>query len=150
MIRPVLLALFALLAITPAANAHRIKTKTLQIDHPWTGDMAEAKPPFDIVVQMVIRNTGKAADVLTGASSPHAERIELVHAATGPQKAVEIKAGARVELSTKSVYLRVFGFNKLIDTYDYFPMTLNFKRAGAVKIEVMVEDVAIDLPKLIN
>lgn len=150
MIRSVLLALFVLLAVTPVADAHRITTKTLQIDHPWTGDMAEAMPPFDIVVQMVIRNTGKAADVLIGASSPLAQRIEIINVATGPQKAVEIKAGERVELSTKSVYLRVFGFNKLIDMYDYFPMALNFKKAGAVKIEIMVEDVAIELPKLIN
>jgi len=147
MIRPALLALSVLLAIVPAADAHRITTKTLVIDHPWTGDMAEAKPPFDLAVLMVIRNTGKTADILTGASSPHAKRIELRHASGGPHKEVEIKPGARAELSTKSVYLRVIGFNKLVDNYDYFPVTLNFRRAGAVKIEVMVEDVTLELPK---
>jgi copper(I)-binding protein len=150
MIRSFLVASSFLLAITPSALAHRITTKTLQIDHPWTGDMGEAKPPFDIVVQMVILNKGKATDALTGASSPLAERVELVHAEKGPHKSVEIKAGGRAELSTKGVYLRVFGFTKLVDTYDYFPLTLNFRKAGAVKIEVMVEDVAIELPKLIN
>lgn len=148
MIRPILLSVATMFAIVSVAEAHRIKTKTLQIDHPWTGDMGEAKPPLDLAVQMVIRNTGKAADVLTGASSPDAARVELVHVTTGPHKAVEIKPGARVELSTKGVYLRVTGFKRLVDNYDYFPMTLNFKKAGAVKIEVMVEDVAIELPKL--
>lgn len=148
MIRPLLLAISFLLAVAPAADAHRITTKTLEIDHPWAGDMAEAKPPFDLAVVMVIRNTGKATDVLTGASSPHAKRVELLHASSGPHKAVEIKPGERVELSTKSVYLRFIGFKRLVDTYDYFPLTLNFKRAGAVKIEVMVEDVVLELPKL--
>jgi copper(I)-binding protein len=148
MIRPLLLALSLLLVVAPAADAHRIKTSTLQIDHPWVGDMVEAKPPFDLAVQMVIRNTGKAADVLTGASSPHAKRVELVHASRGPHKAVEIKPDERIELSTKGVYLRVIGFNRLVDTCDYFPLTLNFKRAGAVKIEVMVEDVVLELPRL--
>jgi copper(I)-binding protein len=148
MLKPALLAISVLLATSPAADAHRIKTKTLQIDHPWTGDMGEAKPPFDLAVQMVIRNTGKSADVLTGASSTDAARVELVHASSGPHKAVEIKPGARVELSTKGVYLRVTGFKRHVDNYDYFPMTLNFKKAGAVKIEVMVEDVAVELPKL--
>lgn len=148
MIRPLLLAITFLLAMAPAVDAHRIKTKTLEIDHPWVGDMADAKPPFDLAVQMVIRNTGKTADVLTGATSPHAERIELRNAGAGPHTSVEIKPGARVELSTKGIYLRVVGFKKVIDNYDYFPLTLNFKQAGAVKIEVMVEDVAVDLPKL--
>jgi len=148
MIKPILLALIMVLAAAPAADAHRIKTKTLQIDHPWTGDMTDAKVPLDIVVQMVIRNTGKVTDTLTGASSPHAQRIEILRAGSGPQKAVEIKSGERVELSTKGVYLRVIGFSRVVDTYDYFPVTLNFKRAGAVKIEVMVEDVTVDLPKL--
>jgi copper(I)-binding protein len=110
--------------------------------------MAEAKPPFDLAVQMVIRNTGKATDVLTGASSPQAKRVELLRAGTGPHKAIEIKPGERIELTTKGVYLRVIGFNRLVDTYDYFPLTLNFKRAGAVKIEIMVEDVVLELPKL--
>jgi periplasmic copper chaperone A len=148
MIRSLLFATSAMLAMTSAANAHSIKTKTLQIDHPWAGDMTDAKPPFDLVVQMVIRNTGKAADVLTGASSPHAQRIELRRAGAGPHNAVAIKPGGRVELSTKGVYLRVIGFKRVIDIYDYFPITLNFKRAGAVKIDVMVEDVTVDLPKL--
>ena len=148
MIRSVALAVSIMLAIPPAADAHRIKTKTLQIDHPWTGDMSEAKPPFDLVVQMVIRNTGKTTDVLTGASSPYAQRIELRRAGAGAHDAVEIKPGARVELSTKGVYLHVVGFKRVVDTYGYFPVTLNFKRAGAVKIDVMVEDVTVDLPKL--
>jgi copper(I)-binding protein len=148
MIRPLLLAISLLLVVAPAADAHRIKTSTLQIDHPWAGDMAEAKPPFDLAVQMVIRNTGKATDVLTGASSPQAKRVELLRAGTGPHKAIEIKPGERIELTTKGVYLRVIGFNRLVDTYDYFPLTLNFKRAGAVKIEIMVEDVVLELPKL--
>jgi copper(I)-binding protein len=148
MIRPLLIALPFPLAMTPAADAHRIKSSTLQIDHPWTGDMVEAKPPFDFAVQMVIRNTGKATDVLTGASSPHAKRLELMHASSGTHKAVEIKSGERIELSTKSVYLRVIGFSRLVNTYDYFPLTLNFKRAGAVKFEVMIEDVVLELPKL--
>jgi hypothetical protein len=148
MIRSVVLAISIMLSIPPAADAHRIRTKTLQIDHPWTGDMSEAQPPFDFVVQMVIRNTGKATDVLTGASSPHAQRIELRRAGTGGHEAVEIKPGARIELSTKGVYLRVIGFNRVVGTYDYFPLTLNFKRAGAVKVDVIVEDVTVDLPKL--
>jgi copper(I)-binding protein len=148
MIRPLLLAISLLLVVAPVADAHRIKTSTLQIDHPWAGDMAEAKPPFDLAVQMVIRNTGKATDVLTGASSPQAKRVELLRAGTGPHKAIEIKPGERIELTTKGVYLRVIGFNRLVDTYDYFPLTLNFKRAGAVKIEIMVEDVVLELPKL--
>jgi copper(I)-binding protein len=148
MIRPLLLAISLLLVVAPAADAHRIKTSTLQIDHPWAGDMAEAKPPLDLAVQMVIRNTGKATDVLTGASSPQAKRVDLLRAGTGPHKAIEIKPGERIELTTKGVYLRVIGFNRLVDTYDYFPLTLNFKRAGAVKIEIMVEDVVLELPKL--
>ena len=148
MIRSAVLAISIMLSIPPVADAHRIKTKTLQIDHPWTGDMSEAKPPFDLVVQMVIHNTGKATDVLTGASSPDAQRIELRRAGTGGHEAVEVKPGTHVELSTKGVYLRVIGFKRVVGTYDYFPLTLNFKRAGPVKIDVMVEDVTVDLPKL--
>lgn len=144
MIARLLLATFLLLGLAGTASAQRVTYDTLQIDYPWTGEMPETTPPFDLSVMMIIRNTGEIADALIAASSPIAARVDI----RAPNAAIEIKPDERIELTMKGHHLRLVGVNRLIETYDTFPLALTFRHAGRIEVEVTVEEVKVDPAKI--
>ena len=127
----------AALAATSGASAHVAKHKGITIVHPWVAPSGDVVPA-ETAVYMKITNTGKAPDRLLSASSPRAAKAELRGSDQPDARAVvsvELRPGQETRPN-----VRLLGLNKPLTTYDTFPMTLVFEKAGRFDIEVMVEE----------
>lgn len=144
--RAIVAGVLALVAGTSLAAAHSVKKNSLEIVHPWVYESAAAG--VDALVSMRIRNAGKGPDRLIGAASPMAASVEIV--ATAPDApatpgattapTVAIPAAGVAELSRSGTHLVMKGLKSRLTVYAMVPVTLRFERAGAVAIEVMVEE----------
>ncbi|PSW19814.1 copper chaperone PCu(A)C [Photobacterium sanctipauli] len=137
--------LTAAMAISGFASAHEYKTDSLHIDHPWSKQV----PPTSSVAAAFfsVMNHGDNDDVLLGASSPIAEKTELhahIHE-NGMMKMreveqIEIPAHGTQMLKPGGYHIMFFGLNEVPKLGDSFPVTLNFKQAGMVEVDVKVEE----------
>ena len=100
------------------------------------------------VAYFTIKNDGQN-DRLLGAVSPVAERAELhISRMQGGVMtmehldAVDVKQGEPVAFSPNGRHVMLLGLKKPLKVGDSFPVTLNFEKAGAVKVEVHVQDMA--------
>ena len=132
-------------AIAQAAVAHGVKTKTIEIEHPWT-DTKSADGA--VLVSMTIKNTGKRDDRLRGAETHIATSVELRRTGPAPRgtQGFEAKGGQHLELWRSGDHLVLHGVARQLDPYQTFPLTLIFERAGRIEVEVLVEDAAAPTP----
>ena len=92
-----------------------------------------------------VRNDGAEDDLLTAAKSPVAERVEI-HAhsmADGvmrmrPVDAVEVPSGTSVEFAPGGLHIMLIGLKGKLDAGGQFPLTLVFRDAGEVTLQVQV------------
>jgi periplasmic copper chaperone A len=93
---------------------------------------------------MTIANTGKEPDVLLGGASDGADRVE-VHETTIDDKGVAsmkklgevtIEPGKSIELKPGGMHLMLVGLKAPIADGGTFKLKLNFKKAGAVDVEL--------------
>lgn len=109
---------------------------------------ARATPPGVSVGAVYLRiDGGTRPDRLLGASSPRAERIEFhrVENADGMMRmrrvaAIELPAGARVELEPQALHLMLIGLSAPLSAGARLPLTLRFETAGEQSIEALVRD----------
>ena len=142
------LAVLVLIGFCAQATAHGYKRNTLEVIHPYTFEKPEPGGR-DAIVGMTLRNGGKQVEHLVGATSSIAERVEIMvlrpdAVSAGTAKSpprIEIRPGTETELKASSVHVRLIGLKKALTAYDTLPVTLNFERAGRMKIDVMVEEV---------
>ena len=140
----------AMLAITltfaaSAAPAHEYKAGSIEIKHPWS----RATPKGAAVggCYMTIINKGTAPDRLIGFSSPVAGKFEIHEMSmdNGVMKmrsiagGIEIKPGQTVELKPGSYHLMFMGLKQPFEQGKNVKGTLEFKRAGKVEVEYVVE-----------
>ena len=98
-----------------------------------------------------IENKGNADDELLSASSPAAERVEIhsmsMEGDVMKMRAVDgvaIKAGDKVEMKPGQGYhLMMMGLKKPLKAGEKFPLTLNFRKAGKMKVSVDVVDMGM-------
>ena len=97
-----------------------------------------------------IENRGKNDDALLSASSPAAERVEI-HSMNMEGDVMKMRAVDSVDLKAENTismkpgqgpHVMLFGLKKPLKAGDKFPMTLNFRKAGAVEVSVEVMDMA--------
>jgi copper(I)-binding protein len=141
----VLLSLAVALA-PPAAMAHSHKKKALEIVHPWTPAMVEANVA-NIPVYMKLKNGGEAPERLLSATTPLADKVELIAPKTQGSvmlptvvPALGVPAGGELVLSADGPHLLLGGVRKRLNAYDSFKITLVFEKAGQMEVEVMVEE----------
>lgn len=133
------LALLAAAVATVPAGAHGTRTRTLEIVHPWCFDHFETGTR-DIVVGMTIRNIGPRNDALVLARMPSGEKVEVVTAPGQGGSGIAVPRGGEVDLHKAAAHLRIRGLKGSLVTHATFPLTLVFKHAGAIKVDVMVEE----------
>ncbi len=145
--RAMALVLLAVALAPPAAVAHSHKQKSLEVVHPWTPAMAEERKIVNVAVYMKIKNGGKSAERLLGATTPLAEKVELIELKSQGSmilptaaSALTIPASGSLELSPDGPRLLLSGFKKRLDAYDSFELTLEFEKTGQLVIEVLVEE----------
>ncbi|AOY01487.1 copper chaperone PCu(A)C [Jeongeupia sp. USM3] len=134
----------ALAALSLTANAHEYKAGDLFIHHPW----ARATPPGAQSggVFLLVKNSGDAADQLVGVETAAAATAELhqMKLDNGVMKmnavtAIDIPARGEVELKPGGYHVMLFKLAAPLREGDKFPLTLRFKRAGNVKVDIKVE-----------
>lgn len=136
------LSLLAAAVATVPAAAHGTRTRTLEIVHPWCFDRFETETR-DVVVGMTIRNVGSRDEALVSARMPSGEKVEVVAVPAGSGSAgIAIPRGGSVDLHKAAAHLRIVALKRSLVAYTTFPLTLVFKNAGAIKVDVMVEEVA--------
>jgi len=98
------------------------------------------------VVYLKIENRGMEADQLVGAESPAARQLMLHESKESGSvmkmmslKTVDIPAHSEVELKPMGMHLMAMGLETSPRQADSFPLILNFKRAGTVSVDVVVQ-----------
>lgn len=99
-----------------------------------------------------VTNSGAESDVLLGASSDAAERVEIHEttinadgvASMKPVGSVEIGAGKSIELKPGGMHMMLIGLKEAIKDGGKVEVKLNFKNAGAVAVELDAKSAAPD------
>jgi copper(I)-binding protein len=138
-----LLALFAL----PAAG-HHYELGSLKIGHIWAG---ATTPKATIGAAYVpIENTGTDSDVLKGADTKDAEKIEIHESKkeNGIAKMrkldeVKIPAGQKVEFKQGGLHLMLVGLKKQLKAGEHMMITLHFAKAGDIEVDAHVQTAPI-------
>lgn len=134
--------------IGASLHAHAYTVGGLSIAHPWARETAAGQ-----VVGggfMSIRNGTAKADVLLSATSPMAKEVQMhtTVITNGVMQMREAKGGLTVlakgtlELKPGGNHLMLMGLTKRLAPKTRVPVTLNFKNAGKVQIELAVHSMA--------
>jgi copper(I)-binding protein len=131
--------------VSSKAFAHDFKLGTLTIGHPWA--RASAGPVRNGAAYLTVHNAG-AADSLIAVSGDIAERVELhTHLMEGDVmkmrrvEAVEVPAHGMAALEPGGFHVMLIGLAQPLKEGQHFPLTLTFRDAGEVAVEVKVEAV---------
>lgn len=134
------------------ALAHDYKVGMLAGASPW----ARATPPGGTVGagHLSIESRGARAERLVGATSPVAGHVEL-HAMTVENGAMrmrplddglEVAPGGHVEIKPRGYHLMFVDRKQPLREGEHVPLTLEFRKAGKVDVELVVERVEASAP----
>lgn len=127
-----------------AVFAHDYHGGDLDIAHPWSRPL----PPVATtgVAYLQVTNNGAGDDVLLGASTPVADKVEIhTHIKEGELMKMRqlnelvIPAGGEQTLAPGGHHLMLMGLKQVPAVGERFPLTLHFKQAGDVEVEVAVD-----------
>ncbi|PQJ43003.1 copper resistance protein CopZ [Vibrio campbellii] len=130
--------------LSPLSLAHEYEAGKIHIDHPWSREAPPNAPVIGGFFQL--SNLGDADDALIAASTPIADRVEI-HTHTkedGMMKMMKIdevvvEPQQKVEFKPGGFHLMIFNPTQTLKEGDRFPVTLTFKKAGKVEVEMAVE-----------
>jgi copper(I)-binding protein/uncharacterized protein YcnI len=137
-----------LMLVAAAPNSHAHHSDPILVERPW----ARATPPGaqTAAAYLTIVNHGTDADVLVGASSPQAERVEF-HLTTNDSgimkmrpatDGVAVPAGGTVELRPDGGYhVMLSGLKAPLRSGTMLPVTLRFAKAGSIEVVFAVEPI---------
>jgi len=135
-----------LLCLALPALAQDFHAGNIAIAHPWSRSTA---PTVNVGgAYLSLTNHGKQPDTLLSASSPRAGMVELHQNLNqnGVMKMRELKdglaiaPGQTVTLQPGGAHLMLMELAKPLKNGEHFPLTLTFKRAGKVTVDVTVDD----------
>jgi iron complex outermembrane receptor protein len=137
--------LLACLAVAgPAAVAHDYTIGHLVIGHPWSRPAAAGIPTG--VAYLTITNNGPKEEVLVGARTPAAQRVEIHQtivsegmARMRPLPQITIPPGGSVKIAPGGIHLMLVGLTVPLAAGDEIPLTLVFREAGDIEVEIKVE-----------
>lgn len=147
MVKRLAFSFFSLLMMVNV-HAHAVKAGSLVIEHAHARATVGSMPNSAVFLQL--SNKGKSDDALMSASSTIADRVEL-HTMSMEGDVMKMRTVDNVELKAETSFtmkpgqgphIMLFGLKKPLKAGEKFPMTLNFRKAGAVNISVEVMDFA--------
>ena len=134
----------ALLLGSTAVAAHSFQAGDLDIAHPWARPLPTVATVG--VAYFTVTNNGDADDVLLSAESPIADTVEIhTHIKEGELMKMRqlddltIPAHGKQKLAPGGLHLMLMGLKEVPAVDTKFPVTLYFKKAGKVAIEVAVD-----------
>lgn len=125
--------------------AHEYQLGELFIDHPW----ARALPPNAPAgaAYLRIENRGETLEIMTAAQSPIADKVEVhenihVDGLMKMQQVDQVLLAPRdsVEFQPGGYHFMLFGLKQPLVAGERFPLTLVFKNAGSIEIDVMINE----------
>jgi len=129
---------------SPLSLAHDYVVGNIHIDHPWSREAPPNAPVIGGFFQLT--NHGDSDDALIAAESPIAGHVEIhTHKKEdGVMKMIKIDeiripVNESVLLKPGSFHLMIFNPTQSLKKGDRFPITLTFKNAGKVEVEMTVE-----------
>jgi copper(I)-binding protein len=137
------LALFGLPLI---ASSHGYRLGDLAIRHPWAAPTQTSTGSGFLT----LRNKSSQADTLLSAATTVAEKAELhlpIKSAghqikTEPTDAIAIPAGGETRLEPGGPHIQFNGLKKPLEEGERFPVTLKFRNAGEITVEMWVQPTA--------
>jgi copper(I)-binding protein len=143
---------FLTFLLTMPACAQEVKAGDLVITQAW----ARATPGGAKVggAYLTIENKGSTADRLIGGSADVAGKVEVHEMATkngvmtmrALDNGLTIEAGKTVKLAPGGYHLMMFDLKSPLKQGDKVPVTLDFEKAGKVKLSFDVEGVGAQGP----
>ena len=148
---------FALVALaaalfTSTARAEEVKAGDLVISQAWS----RATPNGAKIAggYLTIENKGAAPDRLVGGSGDIAGKVEVHEMATKDgvmtmrplDKGLTIEPGKTVKLAPGGYHLMMFDLKGQLKQGDKVPVTLEFEKAGKVKLSLDVQGVGAQAP----
>jgi periplasmic copper chaperone A len=94
---------------------------------------------------LTLRNTGRQADRLLGASTPQAGKVELHSMVRDGEvmrmreaPAIDLPPGQEVVLRPGGLHIMMLGLTGALEQGRTLPLTLRFERAGSVEVPVAI------------
>jgi len=137
-----LFASITLVALYTNAIGHETKHKSISIAHPW---VLETEAP-QTALHMKIKNTGEVTERLLRASTPLAGKVSILDPEGKDVRDLAIPARGELTLKSDGPHILLSGLKKPLRAYDSFELTLVFETAGAMNVEVIVEERSSDTP----
>ncbi|HEU0058603.1 MAG TPA: copper chaperone PCu(A)C [Hyphomicrobiaceae bacterium] len=138
------IALGLVLTIASSVLAQAIKD-AIAIENARAPAVTDART-VNLPVYLTIRNRGDKNERLLAATTPHADRVELIELRNEigislPMAAdvLLVAPGTSLELNPQGPRLLLSGLKTPLKAADRFPITLLFEQSGAIEIEVLVE-----------
>ena len=140
-----LLLLAAGIAFASTALAHDYVQGDIHIISPWSRPLPAVSP--NGAAYMTLMNKGNAPDRLLSVSTPAARKAEIHdHTMEGgmmkmrPVDHVDIVPGDPSVLQPGGMHIMLMGLKEPLVEGKFFPLTLNFERAGTVEVTVTVAE----------
>ena len=147
-----LLPLVLTLLWAGSAFALDYRLGAIAIGQPWT----RATPPTAEAGggYLVLTNTGTTPDRLIAVKSPAADRVEIhemkmdgnIMRMREVEKGIEIPPGGTVELKPGGFHVMFTGLKAPFAKDAKVPLTLVFKKAGSIDVELMVQAMGATAP----
>jgi periplasmic copper chaperone A len=138
--------------LTAPARAQEVRAGDLVITQPWS----RATPGGAKVAggYLTIENKGSTPDRLIGGSADVAARVEVHEMATDNgvmtmrplDSGLTIEPGKSVKLAPGGIHLMMFDLRSPLKKGDKLPVTLEFEKAGKVKISFDIQGVGAQAP----
>lgn len=139
---------------TNVVMAHAYSQGGIDIEHPWSRPTPPGTPMG--VGYLVIRNHGDSDITLISASTPRADRVSIhetlmkdgVMRMQPLKSGLKISAGETVELKPNSYHLMLEKLTERLKEGESIPLTLEFKGAVAIEVELNVQPLNADMKEL--
>jgi periplasmic copper chaperone A len=136
-------ACLATLLVACSVHARDFRVGDIVIADAWTRPTATGMPMG--VAYFTLTNLGRTADALIAASTPLAARAEIHEtsivegmARMRPLGEIGLAAGQRVAVAPGGIHLMLVGLKAPLAAGTRVPLTLEFRAAGRVTIELTV------------
>jgi periplasmic copper chaperone A len=128
------------------ASAQTVKTGNIEVTHPWAPATTESELA-NSAAYMTLTDQGASPDDLISASSPVAKKVELhvfdvENGVYGMHRvdAIRVSPGAAVTvLRPGGAHVMLEGLKKPLKVGESFPLSLSFKNAGELHLQVEVK-----------
>ncbi len=155
------LKFFALVfGMAASVQAHEYYAASFKIIHPWALPTGQGDTNAKVFVRF---EEISKSDKLVSASSPIAERVDIVSAAKSALvksdpvkkvptestisepakppvniKSIDLPAGSTIDLQSDEIYLKMVNLKMPLQPTRSYPMTLVFENSGAITVQISV------------